>query len=99
MFNVCLFGALYCWVQTFKKILLASTSLALLSGSSSCGRRSADKVGHVEGDDHREFDVTAKDTLLEPRGLVNHLLDAKLFDGVDVLLVGLKKFTKLKKGK
>ena len=56
-------------------------------------------MGDVEWDDHGELDVPAKDTFLEPGGLVDHLLDAKFFDGVNVLLVGLKKFAELKKKK
>ena len=54
-------------------------------------------MGDVEWDYHGELDVPAKDAFLEPGGLVNHLLDTKLFDGVNVFLVGLKKFAKLKK--
>lgn len=76
------------------KLRLSFFLLALL-GSCCCGGRSADKVGHVEGDDHREFDIAAKDALLEPGGLVDHLLDAKLLDGVNVFLVSLEKFTEL----
>lgn len=60
-----------------------------------CGGRSADKVGYLEGNDHREFDVSAKDAFLEPWCLVYHLLNAKFFNCVNVFLVCLKEFTKL----
>ena len=46
-------------------------------------------VGHIVGDDHRDFHHAANLAVLAPRRLVDHLLDALLIDGVAVDGVGL----------
>lgn len=70
-----------------------SAVLLLFLGGSRRGR--TNNVRDVEWDDHRELDITTKDAFLEPGSLIHHLLDAKLLDGVDILLMGLKELAKL----
>lgn len=45
---------------------------------------SSDVVGHVGGDDHGDFYHAADFAVLAPWGLVDHLLDALLVNGVAV---------------
>ena len=56
-------------------------------------------MGHLEGDDQRELDISLELTVLEPRGLVDEFLLSLFLDGVRVDIVLLQQSDQLGAGR